>query len=121
MYLTEKVCSFTVIADSKKEAYLKGCKKAAKYVGSQKYRNMSSKIENVGQNEFVFTLFTNIDLSPEIAQFCKMCKEYHCSFFVNEEYNCSRCNLKTFMERTKQKAKVSKEFYKERMKNKEET
>ena len=48
-----------------------------------------------------------------------MCKSYHCSFFVNEDYNCSRCNLKSFFDRTKKKADISKKFYEEKIKNKE--
>ena len=121
MYLTNKICSFVVAADSKKDAYIKGFKKAAKYVASPKYKNISCKIEAIDDASFLFELYVNLDIGEELSHFCKMCKTYHSSFFVNEDYNCSRCNLKTFMERTKKKVVVSKKFYEEKMKNKEET
>ena len=118
MFLTLKVCSFTVEAETEKEAYLRGCKKMAKLVASKKYKHTSSKIERVPdcENKFLFTIFTNIDLGPEYKNFCNMCKEMHCSFYINEEYNCSRCNLKAFMERVEQKARVSKNYYKNEFK-----
>lgn len=121
MYLSNKLCSFVVTAGDKKEAYIKGFKKAAKYIASPNYKNISCKIESVDDVSFLFELYVNIDISEELSHFCKMCKIYHASFFVNEDYNCSRCNLKTFMDRTKKKANVSKKFYEEKMKNKRET
>lgn len=46
-----------------------------------------------------------------LKEYCKMCKNFHCSFYVNEEYNCSRCNLKNCMKRIKEKVGVSKMYY----------
>ena len=118
MYLACKIGSFTVKASNEKEAYLQGCKKAAKYIASKKYKLISTKIERVSgeENTFQFILFTNMDLGPELSNFCKLCKEYHCSFYVNEEYNCARCNLKNFLSREEQKARVSKSYYKKAFK-----
>lgn len=119
MYLTNRICSFVVEANSKKEAYIRGCKRAAKYIASVEYKNISCKIDRISDSSFKFILFTNIDISEEMKRYCDMCKSYHCAFFVNEEYNCSRCNLKTFFDRTKKKADISKKFYEEKIKNKE--
>lgn len=121
MFLSNKICSIVVTADSEKEAYIKGCKRIAKYVASRKnYSYVSVKIDRLQSidGRFVFTLYTNIDLNSELHHYCKMCKEYHHSFFVNEDYNCARCNLKNFLLRAKEKAKVSKNFYEEMIKNK---
>lgn len=117
MNICDKVCSILVDANTEKEAYLKGCKKTAKYIASKKYQKFSMTVKRVpnSTNTFLFTLYTNLDLNEEMKHYCKMCKEYHCSFFVNEEYNCNRCNLKSFMERAKEKTKVSKNYYKEMM------
>ena len=120
MYLTCKICSFQIEAETEKEAYIKGCKKMAPYVASKKYKLISYKIERIPgrENAFEFTLFTNMDLGSDMRDFCKMCKEMHCAFYINEEYNCARCNLKTFMEREQQKARVSKSFYKKEIQRK---
>lgn len=116
MNLSAKVKSFVIKADSEKEAYLKGCKQLAKYMASKKYTNLTFKIERTEiKGEFIFTMFTNIDLREEQRKFCHLCKEYHCSFYVNEEYNCSRCNLKNFLSRARSKTEISKNFYKKEM------
>ena len=118
MNLTLKVKSFIISAETEKDAYLKGCKQLAKYMASKKYKNLTFKIERAGENKFVFTMFTNSDLGEEQRAYCKTCRDYHCSFFVNEDYNCSRCNLKNFLMRAEQKSRISKSFYNHEMKNK---
>ena len=122
MNLTLKVKSFVITANSEKDAYIKGCKKLAKYMASKKYKNLSFKIERTSGNEntFIFTMFTNLDLGEEQKIFRKTCRDYHCSFFVNEDYNCSRCNLRSFLEKAEQKSRISKSFYKREMKDKGE-
>lgn len=122
MNLTLKVKSFVIAANSEKDAYIKGCKQLAKYMASKKYKNLSFKIERTSGNEntFIFTMFTNLDLGEEQKIFCKTCRDYHCSFFVNEDYNCSRCNLRSFLEKAEQKSRISKSFYKREMKDKGE-
>lgn len=122
MNLTLKVKSFVITANSEKDAYMKGCKQLAKYMASKKYKNLSFKIERTSGNEntFIFTMFTNLDLGEEQKIFCKTCRDYHCSFFVNEDYNCSRCNLRSFLEKAEQKSRISKSFYKREMKDKGE-
>ena len=112
MYITAKICSFDITAESEKEAYIKGCKKAASMVASKKYKNTSMKVERSREGVLTFTILTNIDLGQDYKMFCKMCKEMHCSFYINENYNCDSCNLKAFLNRIEEKAKVSKSFYK---------
>ena len=122
MNLTLKVKSFVITASTEKEAYLKGCKQLAKYMASKKYKNLTFKIERTSGNEntFIFTMFTNLDLGEEQRNYCKTCRDYHCSFFINEDYNCSRCNLKNFLEKKKKKSRISKSFYNHEMKDKGE-
>lgn len=119
MKLAMKIASKSYTASSRKEAYLKGMKDLAKYIVMD---NISVKVEKVpGQeNSLVFTLFTNIDAGHEINNFCKMCREIHTAFFINEDYNCSRCNLRTFTSREEEKLRISKGFYKRKLKDKKE-
>ena len=117
MFLTAKIFSFKVTGETKKEAYLNGCKKAAKFVASKKFSNVSEKIELVPneENTFLFTIFTNIDLNPEKNEFCKVCKEFHSTFYINQDYNCSACKMKAFLGRAEEKAKVSKNYYRSKI------
>lgn len=118
MQLSAKVCEFVFVGKTKQEAYIKGCKAVAKYIASNKYENISNKIVWMKSKEptVKFILYTNIDANNEIRNFCKICKEIHTSFFINEEYNCARCNLKAYMRHSQQKISISKNFYKSRIK-----
>lgn len=112
MLYSMKIKSIEFNGVTKQDAYLKGCKKLAKFIASPKYDNITVKVEKGSETSFIFTLFASIDIGKEVSQYCKMCKEFHCSFYVNEEYNCARCNLKNCMQRIKGKAGVSKLYYK---------
>lgn len=114
MNVTFKIQSFTFTGQTEQEAYLNGCKKLAKWMASKKHSNITVKINRIKAElpTFEFVLYTNIDASVEQKEFCKACKEFHCSFYVNEEYNCDRCNLKAYLKRLQQRGNVSKGFYK---------
>lgn len=111
MLYSMKIKSFVFSGYNKKDVYLKGCKKLAKFIANPKYKNITLKVEEKDNNVFIFTLFSSIDIGREVSEYCKMCKNFHCSFYVNEEYNCSRCNLKNCMKRIKEKVGVSKMYY----------
>lgn len=119
MLLSCKIKSFKISASSEKDAYLKGCKELAKYMASRKFQNISFRIERLKEDEntLIFTMYTNIDLGEEQREFCKICKEFHCSFFINEQYNCDRCNLRAFLNKCQEKARISKGFYKKKFDN----
>lgn len=116
MNLTAKVKSFVIKADDEKQAYLSGCKQLARYMAPKKGNNLSFKIERgEEENTFIFTMYANIELGEAQRKFCSMCKEYHCSFYINEEYNCSRCNLRNFLSRSQTKLNISKNYYKKEL------
>lgn len=118
MVIAVKLKSYLFTAGTEQEAYIKGCKKLAYLIASKKYSNLSVKVERVKGNlsTFKFTIYANIDSKTEQKNFCKACKEYHSSFFINENYNCSRCNLRSFLERSENKLKDIKGFYKDKVK-----
>jgi hypothetical protein len=118
MEIAMKVKTFEFHARTEKEAYIKGCKQLAKYMASKKYQNLQFKIVRSQDepNTFQFILFTALDLGTDQREFCKICKDFHCSFYINEHYNCDRCNLKSFLNREEVKLRVSKGYYKRELK-----
>lgn len=109
-----KIKSFLFASDNEKEAYIKGCKQLAKFMASPKYTNLFFKIERISsqKNTFKFTMYSEVDAKEEQKHYCKLCKEMHHSFFINENYNCSRCNLKAYLKRIEQRGSVQKGYYK---------
>jgi len=47
---------------------------------------------------------------------CKLCKEMHRSFFINEDTSCNRCSALAFQKRLEQKIDVKKDWYRELLK-----
>ena len=109
-----KIKSFIVKGKDEKDAYIRGMKKYACFIATKKYSNLSIKINRLkDQNDCLeFVFYTDVDLSEQQKKFCKLCKEYHHSFFINEDYNCKRCNLRTFFTRLNSDMNISKSFYK---------
>ena len=112
MNASVKIKSFTITSSDISKAYANGCKKIAKI---SKDKRITFNVEIINETTIKFNLYTNIDMNGMQRDFCKMCKEFHCSFYINEEYNCNRCNLKSFISRLAHTANVSKAYYKSRL------
>lgn len=109
MKMTVKVASYIYTSDSCEQAYINGCKDLCKSIKDPK---ISINIEKMDDGKSVkFNVFVSLNANESISNFCKVCKEFHCSFYINEEYNCARCNLKSFMKRMKQQLNTSKSYY----------
>lgn len=115
MLYSLKIKSIKFVGATKQEAYLMGCKKLAKYIASLKYITMGVEQDLEDKNTMIFTLYASVNLGHEVSEYCKMCKEFHCSFYINEHYNCDTCNLKNCMNRTKQKVGITKLYYKHKI------
>ena len=113
MLWTSKIKSFVVTGDDNKDAYLKGCKQYATYIASSKYQHLSLDVKQTGEKgKLIFTIYASVNVSEEQSAFCKVCKNTHKLFYVNDSYNCSCCTLKSFLSRVEQKTRTQKSFYK---------
>lgn len=118
MFISKKVKAYIIQGENEKEAYLKGCKKLANVIASKKYSNLTFKVERLKKEKytFVFTIFTTLPIGPMQKMFCKACKEFHCQFYINEEWNCARCNMKAFILKANEATNISKGYYKGELK-----
>lgn len=120
MDMIAKIKSYTFTGQTEQEAYIKGCKQLAKYMASKKYSNISVKIRRVkvlgSEAAFEFSLYTNIDAKAEQARVCSMCKEYNRLFYINQERDCAKCQMKQFLQRMQKRASISKSFYRKQIK-----
>ena len=112
--------SFT--GDSMKDAYMK----AAKWVASNIISNVELKDVTVKyeKNEddtnqlptITVHFFVSLDEKELRERHCKICKEFHGLFFINENCNCSWCNTKAYQNRTDEMISTKKRFYKAMLK-----
>ena len=110
-------------AESKKEAYIAVMKWMANNVISSQdevSETQFSIIEEKGYDlpTYKLTLFCMLDENEHKNKFCDICKKYHKSFFINQDYNCSKCNMVTYRARVEETLMVKRSYRKERLKYK---
>lgn len=88
-------------AANAKDAYLKACKFVASNIVSKGSKVEVSKVTwdvtpvedaNEGLPTFQLSLYYKFDDTEFMKQTCDACKQFHSSFFINENFNCNRCN-----------------------------
>ena len=97
-----------------KKAYLNSCKWVSSKVMSKNIDKVVWKTIKSSETTITLQLFFTLDVNDEKREHCKACKEFHKSFFINEEYN--SCKLNAFFNRMKSKENVSKGYFKEKIK-----
>lgn len=111
------------VAKDSKNAYLKACKFVASNVISKASKVEATKVtwdvipvESSGDNDlptFMLTLYVKFDDSEFMKMTCERCKEFHKSFFVNENFNCDRCNKVSYEKHLEQKLDIMTGWFKE--------
>ena len=59
---------------------------------------------------FRLTLYYKFDDTDFMKQTCEACKQFHKSFFINENFNCNRCNKVGYEKRIEQKLLIGAEY-----------
>ena len=108
-------------SETPKAAYLKACEFVAKHVLSgnskvevdkvtwQVKRTDDRSVHNLPT--FQLTLFYVYDEEVVNEQNCKVCKEAHHSYFINENFNCNRCNKSTYRLRMEEKIGIGADYF----------
>lgn len=106
----------TFTAESQKEAYLKGAKWFATNVIAKNIKNVTCSVTKA-DNTVVYHLYANLDEKMLEEEHCKICRESHSLFYMNDGANCSSCNLKAYQKRMEQRLSVVCGYNKERVGN----
>lgn len=106
---------------SKKDAYMD----AAKWIASNVIKHQDelgetlfniTEVKDADFPTYKVTLYCMMDEEERKEKFCNICKQYHKSFFINEEFNCSRCNMLTYRQRCEESLGQKKSYRRERIK-----
>lgn len=93
-----------ISSKSKKDAYLKACKFVATKVLNKKDADkilINTKIIDNSEDSFKceVTLYISIDETESRNKFCDICKEFHHSFYINQDFNCNACKMLSYRKR----------------------
>ena len=72
------------------------------------------KVSNLDLPAFKLELYCIIDTKGFDENFCKTCTEFHRAFYINQDTNCGKCNMKAYQNRLKDKIKIKAQYKKER-------
>ena len=104
--------------DDPKKAYLKASKFVASNIISKASKVEVSKVTwDIVRIErdlptFRLTLYYKFNDEEFMKQTCEACKQFHKSFFINENFNCSRCNKVGYEKNLEQKLMIGAEYFK---------
>lgn len=101
-----------------KKAYLKACKWVAKNIISKiEMSNSFIKYTKVNNNPVVFRIEVccAMDDNEFAGGFCERCKQFHKSFYINDQYNCSTCKMQAYRKQFDQKLKIKQKYLEERL------
>ncbi len=105
------------VDDDLKKAYLKCCKYVStNIIHKNKADRYVWNMQKVSDIVIQLTVYFLIDATETKNNACKACKEFHCSFYINEQYNCNSCNLEAFFEQLKQRGKIGTAYHKQTLK-----
>jgi hypothetical protein len=103
-----------------KQAYMKLIEWLAKHVISkvevgENTQYAISKVKDADYPTYRLELFCTLKESDIQAQRCEVCKEFHKAYYINQEYNCNECKMKSYVDLIKQKLSIKRSYRKERI------
>ena len=104
-------------ADTMKIAYMNACKwYATNVLSKDELHNVQVEFEKNSKGEFptvVIHLFAVLKENELRDRYCKLCKESHSLFYMNQNYNCNRCEAKAYQARTDDMLRIKLEYYRQ--------
>lgn len=98
---------------SHKEAYLKACKWVAINIlaDDEISKDVVWKITKLKDLPSVeLELFGTVHDAEHVKQFCTVCKEFHTSFYINQQQNCNGCNMMAYRSQAEEKGRLKKNY-----------
>lgn len=111
-------------AENSKDAYLKACKFVASNIISKGSKVEATRVtwdvirvdtEQGDLPTFMLTLYYKFDDTEFMKSTCEACKEFHKSFFINEQFNCNRCNKMGYERNLSHKLEIGSEYLRKRL------
>lgn len=114
---SEVIYQKTFSGKNMKDAYLKACKwYASNVLSKDELRDVS--VEYIKDKQYptvTARLFVSIEEPDVKAEHCKICKETHKAFFINENTNCSWCNCDAYHRRLDRMLKTKSAYFRSKI------
>lgn len=108
--------------ESYTKAYIKFAKWSQKHIVHDPVLNEThmhlKHYQEDGLYIYRLDLYATLADDKSKESFCNACMEFHRRFYINQQFNCDRCNMKAREEDIKQRLLVKKEYRKEILRKK---
>ena len=105
-----------------KEVYLQAMKWYAKYVVSDDVLNDTTlkiiKGKEGVQSTITIELYAFIEEIEHRRKFCDRCQEFHKLFYINQQFNCDKCNMMANKAQIEEKLQIKKDYRKDVLRKK---
>ena len=104
LLVANKISEISFSCKNYKESYLKASKFVSKYIKLDK----ALSFRFIKEDDFktikveIYFMYEEKELA---SHRCKVCKEFHHSFFINEENNCNVCRMKAYRKELEKESK----------------
>lgn len=117
MLIAQKIDKIKFSKDSYKESYLQAVKFASSYLSSN--RKLCFRYEkDLEDKKSIYLVIIFLYNESELASHrCKVCKEFHHSFFINDETNCNACKMTAYRKEADKESKRIAKLVKEELEN----
>ena len=115
IFYSQEFFKISFKAESMKAAYMNACKwYATNVLSKDELHNVQVEFEKKMNEQFptvVIHLFAVLSEDELRARHCSICREVHKNFFMNQHYNCNRCETNAYQKRTNDLLKVKHDYY----------
>ena len=120
MLFSEKFFEAEFKAPTYKGAYLKACNWLGKNVMGQKdlsvgitWTIVKNDANDSGVPSVTLTLYATLEEKEFVYRFCRVCKEFHSSFYINQQQNCNNCNMQAYRGQILEKINMKQKYKRE--------
>lgn len=100
-----------------KEAYMKACRwYASNVISNRELKNVQVEFEKIKDEQnptIIVHLYAVLDEEELRERHCKICREFHSLFYINEKYNCNNCDTKAYQQRADDLLRNRTEYFRE--------
>lgn len=104
MLVIQKLTTIKFSKGSYKESFLEASKYAAHFIKS-KYNLSFEYKKDIDNKSIIMTIYFEYNENELANHRCKVCKEFHKTFYINEETNCNSCKMTAYRKELNHEAK----------------
>lgn len=114
MLVAQKIDKIKFSGENYKESYLQAAKYASSYIKNKE--KLAFRYEkDIDKKSVSLIIIFLYDESELASHRCEVCKEFHHSFYVNDEMNCNACKMQAYRKELDNESKRITKLIKEKM------